>query len=250
MDNSSLRSLLEDVRSGRADIDSAIKALEHLPYADLGFAKIDHHREIRSGLAESVYAPGKSPEQVVRITSELVDRTSGAVIITRCDESQAKALVAAFPEAEVEALSGLVVVSASTERLDGSVIVVSAGTVDLPVALEALGTLKALGVEAEHLGDVGVAGIHRLLSEVERLSSAKVIIAVAGMEGALASVVAGLVEAPVIAVPTSAGYGTGLGGVAALMTMLNSCAPGLAVVNIDNGYGAAVFARSILVSKK
>jgi len=250
LDDASLRNLLEAVQAGNTDIDAAMMALEHLPYADLGFAKVDHHRQLRSGLAESVYAPGKSPEQVVVICRELLTQPDGAVVATRCDEAQAKAISACFPEAEIDASSGLAILRRASEQIDGSVIVVSAGTVDLPVANEALGTLIALGVDAQHVGDVGVAGLHRLLASAHLLKDASVIIAVAGMEGALASVVAGLASAPVIAVPTSTGYGTGLGGVAALMTMLNSCAPGLAVVNIDNGYGAAVFALSILLAKR
>ncbi len=243
MDARKLRALLEQVSRGELPIVEALEELEHLPFKDLDFARIDHHRTLRQGIPEVVFAEGKTTEQVVAIVEELLRRGS-AVLATRLTEAQQSAVAERFPELVVEPTARTAVgLGAMPEhRARARVFVVTAGTSDLPVAAEALSTLRACGVEADTLNDVGVAGLHRLLPEVARLRLADAVIVVAGMEGALASVVGGLVAAPVIAVPTSVGYGAAFGGVAALLGMLTSCAAGITVVNIDNGFGAAVAA--------
>lgn len=243
--------LLEDVASGTISSEAALKRLAWLPTeavgAGSGFARLDHHRALRQGYPEVVFASGKTPEQLTEICGRLASRGNG-FLATRVDNAGANSLRSAFPSASINEL-GRTVFLAPDEPLEpevaGPVLVVSAGTADLPVAEEACVTAGALGNPVESLYDVGVAGIHRILSESEVLQKAAVIIVVAGMEGALPSVVGGLVAVPVIAVPTSAGYGTAFGGVAALLGMLNSCAAGLTVVNIDNGFGAAFAATRI-----
>lgn len=246
MDEALIRNVLDQFAAGEITLEEAIRELRLLPYADLGFAKVDHHRELRTGLPEAVYGPGKTEEQVAAIVSELLERSSGPVLVTRATRDQFDAVHRVVPEARYHPIAGLMVARPSDEGPQGVVAVVSAGTADLPVAEEAAITAEALGLKVERLADVGVAGIHRLLASRADLDRADVLIVVAGMEGALASIVGGLVSAPVIAVPTSVGYGAGAGGIAPLLTMLNSCAPGVAVVNIDNGYGAGVFASLIL----
>jgi pyridinium-3,5-biscarboxylic acid mononucleotide synthase len=243
-----LEGLLADVAAGRLSPPAALERLRYLPYEDLDFARIDHHRALRQGQPEVVFCEGKTVEQVVAICERLAT-ASGAFLGTRCTEAQATALVARFPQAVWHPLARVIVQPAApapTSRTDqGGILVVSAGTSDLPVAEEAAVVADAFGHPVTRLADVGVAGLHRLLSETARLREARVVIVVAGMEGALPSVVGGLVPVPVITVPTSVGYGASFGGLAALLGMLNSCAAGVTVVNIDNGFGAAAAASRI-----
>jgi NCAIR mutase (PurE)-related protein len=250
MDSESLRSLLREVRAGRVDPDAALERLRSLPYADLGFAKVDLHRSLRGGAPEAVFCPGKTPEQVVAIVRLLAVEHPN-VLATRADERVAAAVAAAGLPHRYEARARLLVVRPEAVEGIGLIVVVAAGTADEPVADEAALVAEALGNRVERANDCGVAGLHRLLAQRELLAEANAIIAVAGMEGALPSVIAGLVDRPVIAVPTSIGYGASFDGLAALLAMLNSCAPGVSVVNIDNGYGAAHQASQInhLVAK-
>jgi len=246
METEKLKHLLENVRSGQLDVDTALANLRSLPYENLdGFATLDHHRALRNGFPEVVFGQGKQPEQVLAIARSLAER-SDKVLVTRVDSAMAETVRAGMPELTYHSLPRLLVLdrSAPTEKRPG-ILVVTAGTADMPVAEEAAMTAELMNNAVERLYDVGVAGIHRLLSQVERLWQARVIIVVAGMDGALPSVVGGLVSAPVIAVPTSVGYGASFGGLAALLTMLNSCATGVGVVNIDNGFGAGFLASSI-----
>jgi len=242
-----LKRLLEGYRSGDITLREVIEHLERAPFEDLGFARIDHHRSLRHGYPEVVYCPGKTGEQIAAICARLADAGEG-FLATRADEPTRERLLKEHPEAEANEV-GRTVYLPPLEPLDvkvrGPVLVVSAGTSDLPVAEEACVTARALGNPVQRLDDVGVAGIHRLFADRDLLDEAAVIVVVAGMEAALASVVGGLVGAPVIAVPTSVGYGASFGGLAALLGVLNSCAPGVTVVNIDNGYGAAVAATRI-----
>lgn len=245
MDQQQLRKLLEDVREGTSDIDTALERLRHLPFEDLGFAKVDHHRALRCGMPEVVFGKGKTPAQISTIASRLLER-SGNVLITRAAPDAAEAVAACFPEAEYFPLSGaLRVWRDRTVYGKGKLAVVCAGTSDLFVAEEAFVTAEIMGNDAFQINDIGVAGIHRLMSNRERLTEARVIVVCAGMEGALPSVVGGLVSCPVIAVPTSIGYGASFGGLAALLGMLNSCASNVTVVNIDNGFGAGYSASLI-----
>ena len=245
MDGSALRRLLEDVQGGRLQIDDALTALRGLPYEDLGFAKVDHHRELRNGFPEVIYCPGKTPAEAAAIAERILARGQ-SLLGTRAEPEVFEAVQKVAPDAEYNARAR------TFKRLQGvadppheGILIVSAGTADLQVAEEALETASAMGQKAERLYDVGVAGLHRLLDNAESLYSARVIVVAAGMEGALPSVVGGLVSAPVIAVPTSAGYGANFGGVAPLLAMLNSCASGVTVVNIDNGFGAG-YAASLI----
>lgn len=245
MDQSALRKLLEEVRDSQLSPEEAIAKLRHLPFEDLGFAKIDHHRSLRVGMPEVIYSEGKTPEQVAEIFVRMAERTSN-VLATRADREKFDAVHARVPEAQFHPISGCIVLRRNYEkRGSGVVAVICAGTSDLPVAEEAAVTADLMGNEVEQLCDVGVAGLHRLLSHHELLTRARVLIVCAGMEGALPSVVAGLVKAPVICVPTSIGYGASFGGLAALLGMLNSCSPNTAVVNIDNGFGAGYLASII-----
>jgi NCAIR mutase (PurE)-related protein len=229
--------LLDDVAAGRVDADEAVARLRRLPFADLGYARVDHHRAIRQGMPEAVYGPGKTPEQCAAIVTELLRHGTGPVVLTRADGAQTKAAIAANPEGSVTG-STVVWRSAAPNR-DERILVVTAGTADGAVADECAAVLAAHGFRPRRLTDVGVAGLHRLLPHVDELAEADALVVAAGMEGALASVVGGLTAAPVVAVPTSAGYGAGLEGVTALLAMLSSCAAGVTVVGIDNGFGAA-----------
>lgn len=236
--------LVEDLRSGAVGPDEAVRLLKRLPYGDLGFARVDHHRALRQGLPEAVYGPGKSVQHCVAIVAELLaDPAGGPVVLSRASDAQAEAALAQFPDGERK--GGTVIWRAAPERPE-VVTVFAAGTADLPVADECLATLGALGFKPTLVADCGVAGIHRLLDHLDLLSSADAVVVVAGMEGALASVVGGLTGAPVVAVPTSVGYGASLQGVTALLGMLASCASGLCVVGIDNGFGAAWAVARIL----
>jgi len=242
-----IRALLEKVRSGELAPEEAMETLRDLPYADLGYASVDHHRNLRQGFPEAVYAEGKTAEQIAGIAVEIASKGS-PLLVTRLDESRLEPLRSRLPEGQYDPVSRTFRVPTremSPPRTRGYVAVVCAGTSDLPVAEEAAITLELAGHPVERIRDVGVAGIHRLLARREVLAKASVIVAVAGMEATLPTVVAGLVAAPVVAVPTSVGYGASLGGIAALLAMLNSCAPNVAVVNIDDGYGAGVFAAII-----
>ncbi len=237
MDEAALRALLDDVTAGRITPDDAVASLRRLPFADVGEALVDHHRALRQGMPEAVYCPGKSPEQVVTIVGELLRHGSGPVLITRASDDQIKAAVAAHGEGQRR---GTAMLWRAPEAWRAATpLVVSAGTADLPVVDEAAITLQANGFEMDVLTDVGVAGIHRLLAHVDRVTAAGAVIVVAGMEGALASVIGGMTASPVVAVPTSVGYGAGLDGVTALLAMHASCASGVTVVGIDNGFGAA-----------
>ena len=250
MDPDRLRQLLDEVACGQVSPEAAFERLRRLPYDDLGFAKVDLHRAVRAGGPEAVFCPGKTPEQVVAILSVLAAEHAN-VLATRADERVAAAVAGAGLRHVYHALARLLIVRPEPQEGVGLVVVAAAGTADLPVAEEAALVAEALGNRVERVTDCGVAGLHRLLAHRELLGEANVIVAVAGMEGALPSVVAGLVDRPVIAVPTSVGYGTSLNGLAALLAMLNSCAPGVSVVNVDNGYGAAHQASQInrLVAK-
>jgi len=249
MDTTELLSLLEQLTRGELDIASAhgrvVEALRARPFEDLGFARVDHHRAIRQGFPEVILGLGKTPAQIGAIAAEIARRGS-TLLITRASETAYAAVRAELPEAVYYPDAGIVALrQGDVAPGKGTILVCAAGTSDLAVSEEAALTAELMGNEVERLYDVGVAGIHRLLGERERLSAARVIIVIAGMEGALPSVVAGLVSVPVIAVPTSVGYGASFGGVAALLGMLNSCSSGVAVVNIDNGFGAASIASLI-----
>ena len=237
MDQKSLRGLLKQVKNGHVSVGRALEMMRHLPFEDIGFAKVDHHRALRCGQQEVILCEGKTPGQVARIAEHIMEK--GHVVLgTRADEEDFEAVKAQFPEADYRRDARCIVVQRGPIEQRGLVAVVSAGTSDLPVAAEARVTAEVMGSRVEMINDVGVAGIHRLLGSAERLQQANAIAVIAGMEGALASVVGGMVARPVIAVPTSVGYGASFGGVAPLLTMLNSCASGASVMNIDNGFGA------------
>ncbi len=245
MNQEQMRSLFEQVRSGAVDIDAALERIRHMPFEDLGFAKIDHHRELRHGMPEVVFAKGKTPEQVSEIVSRLLNNSNN-VLITRADQTTASCVLQRFPDADYFPLSGAIRFWRDrTIHGKGTIAVISAGTSDIPVAEEAQVTAEVMGNEIDAIYDIGVAGIHRLMNNRERLMAAKVVVVCAGMEGALPSVVGGLVSCPVIAVPTSVGYGASFQGLAALLGMLNSCASNVTVVNIDNGFGAGYVASLI-----
>ena len=250
MDRDKIQALLEAVSRGDLSVDEALARLRGLPYEDLRFAKVDLHRSLRGGVPEAVFCQGKTVEQVVAILSRLA-RHHENVLATRAPEEVARAAEAAGLRCRYHAEARILVVNPAPGPGVGLIAVVSAGTADLPVAEEAAVTAEALGNRVERVYDCGVAGLHRLLDHHHLLIEANAIIAVAGMEGALPSVIGGLVDRPIVAVPTSVGYGASFGGIAALLAMLNSCAPGVSVVNIDNGYGAAQQANLInkLVSK-
>ena len=245
MDQAQLRSLLEQVKAGSVEVDSALDRLRHMPFEDLGFAKLDHHRALRHGMPEVVFGLGKTPAQIAEIAGRLLDQAPN-VLITRCGEVAAEMVKSRYPEAEYFPLSGAVRVWRDrTVHGKGTVAVVCAGTSDIPVSEEAQVTAEVMGNDVDVIHDIGVAGIHRLMHNRERLTRARVIVVCAGMEGALPSAVGGLVSCPVIAVPTSVGYGASFHGLAALLGMLNSCASNVSVVNIDNGFGAGYVASLI-----
>lgn len=244
MDEKHLRELLEGVSRGLVEVNQALESLRSLPFEDLGFAKVDHHRLLRNGAPEVVYCPGKTPEQVREIVSRLIQRAAN-VLATRATEEVFQEVLKVSPEAQYHCLARLVVARPQSKEGVGQVAVLSAGTADLPVAEEASLTAEVMGSRVLRIYDVGVAGIHRLLAHRPALLSCNAVVVVAGMEGALPSVVGGMVNRPVIAVPTSVGYGAHMGGMAALLTMLNSCVPWVSVVNIDNGFGAGYQAHMI-----
>jgi NCAIR mutase (PurE)-related protein len=245
MDAASLKKLFEQVKRGKLSSDEAVQRLRHLPFEDLGFANVDHHRALRTGMPEIIFGPGKTPQQLAGIFARLAEHGHN-VLATRVSPEQVRAVKRKFRKAESHELARAITLTRDkTIYGRGKIVVVSAGTSDIPVAEEALVTAQIMGNEVQHVYDVGVAGIHRLLARREVLTQARVIIVCAGMEGALPSVVGGLVGVPVIAVPTSVGYGASYNGIAALLGMLNSCASNVTVVNIDNGFGAGYVASVI-----
>ena len=246
MNQKEITQLLEAVASGEISVSDSVERLKTLPFEDLGIAQIDHHRELRQGVPEVIFGAGKTPEQLL-IILEAMHKKARNVLITRISEDKAAHLSQRYPDAEYDKLARTFCLIKQPIETSGKgkILVICAGTSDLPVAKEAAITARMLGNEVEELVDVGVAGIHRLFARQQLLREAAILIVVAGMEGALPSVVGGLVEKPVIAVPTSVGYGAAFAGVAALLGMLNSCASGLTVVNIDNGFGAAFAANRI-----
>lgn len=246
MNQEAVKDLLMGVSTGKVPVDEALDRLKSLPFLDLGFAVVDTHRSLRQGFPEVIMGEGKSSEDILSIIDGL--RSGGnSILVTRVDDEKARSVRAALPDMTYNARArALVLVERETEiRGKGTIMVVSAGTSDIPVAEEAALVCELMGNRTERLWDVGVAGIHRLMNHVERLRSANVLIVAAGMEGALPSVIGGIVERPVVAVPTSIGYGAGFGGLSALLGMLNSCAAGVCVVNIDNGFGAGYVASLI-----
>ena len=243
--NTDIRMLLEAVRDGTASVDEALLQLKRAPFEDIGYAKVDMHRSIRQGAAEVIYGAGKTPEQIIGIAKTMLERGQERILITRLSAEAAEAVSAALPLAyHPDARIGILGHMPRPTGL-GKVVIATGGTSDIPVAEEAALTAEIMGSEVVRLYDVGVAGVHRLLAHLDLIMDASVIIAIAGMEGALASVVGGLADCPVIAVPTSVGYGASFGGVSALLSMLNSCASGVSVVNIDNGFGAGFLANRI-----
>jgi pyridinium-3,5-biscarboxylic acid mononucleotide synthase len=242
-----VQDLLTAVQERSTTVHDALLRLQELPVQDMGFARLDTHRELRQGLPEVIYAEGKTPGQVRSIAEKMLETTAAPVLATRVSAETATALEAGFPNAIHHEAARLVVLRSEPPTAEvGEIAVVSAGTSDLPVAEEAIFTAIAFGAQVHHIADAGVAGLHRLLAEQHRLHDADVVIAVAGMEGALASLVGGISSAPVVAVPTSVGYGASFEGLAALLAMLNACATGVVVTNIDNGFGAAMFALRLL----
>ena len=246
MDLKKLTALLQGVRSGNIEVGEAMEQLKTLPYEDIGFANLDHHRSLRQGFPEVIWGEGKTAQQIVAIIRKMEEKGHN-ILATRVDKKKASLIKRSIPGVKYHPQSRVLI--RNTHKVEnsgkGTILVISAGTSDLPVAEEALLTAEVMGNRVDHLYDVGVAGIHRLVSRKEKIMKATVLIVVAGMEGALPSVVAGLVSKPVIAVPTSTGYGTSFGGVTALLGMLNACASGVAVVNIDNGFGAGYIASLI-----
>lgn len=241
-----LKILLDDLHKQKLTPIQAIAKLENLPYEDMGFAKVDHHRELRSGMPEVIYCQGKTVVQIKKIIQSM-NRAGNSILATKLNKDVFRKIKNSLPKFSKynETAQTLVIDKNKSKKKIGKIIIISAGTSDIPIAEEASVTAQLLGSKTETLFDVGVAGIHRLFNNLERIRKARVIIVVAGMEGALASVVGGLVDKPLIAVPTSIGYGTSFGGVSALLSMLNSCSPGIAVVNIDNGFGAGSMAHRI-----
>ena len=241
-----LKKILEDVKNNELDIDSALEILKDLPYEDLGYAHIDHHRSIRNGYPEVIYCKGKSDEHILGIIDRMNKKNTN-ILGTRCRKETFEKIIKIYPNAEYEELSQILKIKNEKIKLQGKgkILIITGGTSDIPVADEAYFTAEFFGNKVERLYDVGVAGIHRLLSNRNIIEEARVIVAVAGMEGALPSVVGGLVDVPVIAVPTSVGYGANFDGLAPLLAMLNSCASGISVVNIDNGFGAGYLASII-----
>lgn len=245
MDKNTLKRLLENVADGNLSVDEAVIKFKTAPFEELGFAKIDYHRSVRQGIAEVIYGEGKTAEQIIQIAENMLSNSQKTVLITRINKDKANMIQNRLPlDYHKEARIGIAGEIPKPDT-DTSIVIATGGTSDMPIAEEAAVTAEALGNKVIRLYDVGVSGIHRLLSHSEEIMTAKVIVAVAGMEGALASVIGGLADCPVIAVPTSVGYGAAFGGVAALLSMLNSCASGVSVVNIDNGFGAGYLASMI-----
>lgn len=241
-----LKALLTGVERGEIGIEEALRALTALPVEDIDMARIDVHRELRQGMPEAIYAEGKTIEQVAKIAEVLLERNTGPVLATRVPAEMASELLQRFPQAVHHGRARLVIFREQSNKAIGNIAVVCAGTSDLPVAEEAALVAEAAGAGVDRITDVGVAGLHRLLAVQDRLNVADVVIVIAGMEGALASLVGGVTASPVVAVPTSVGYGASFEGLAALLAMLNSCSAGIAVMNIDNGFGAAMFAMRML----
>jgi len=240
-----LEDILEQVRQGQVSVDEALNKLKDFPYQDLGFAKVDHHRELRKGFPEIIYGLGKTEDQIEKIANAILDKGSN-LLITKIEESVYLNLKKSLPQLDYNDLAKAAFLKQKEPPMGrGKIVILTAGTSDIPVAEEAFVTCEILGNTVEKLYDVGVAGLHRLFGEMDKLKTAKVIITLAGMEGALPSVVAGLTNIPIVAVPTSVGYGASLKGLAALLAMLNSCPGGVGVVNIDNGFGAAYLASLI-----
>ena len=240
-----IKKILQQVKDGSLSVDDAVQQLKLQPFEDLGYAKVDLHRKVRQGAAEVIYGAGKTPKQIIGIAQNMIDNTQGTILITRLEKGSAQEIQDVLPLKYHEvAKIGIIGDLPKADGL-GRILVMTGGTSDIPVAEEAALTAEALGNEVLRLYDVGVSGIHRLLSHMEEIMSASVIIAIAGMEGALASVIGGLADCPIIAVPTGVGYGAAFGGLAALLSMLNSCASGVGVVNIDNGFGAGYLAAMI-----
>ncbi len=248
MDNKSLERLLKGVKQGKTSVDAALKKISKIGYEDIVFAKVDHHRKHRQGFCEVIYCPGKSVSEISLIAKKLL-ASSDTLLATRASADIYKALKKVSAKAKFHEKSGAVTVEKKKKRRQGKALVVTAGTSDIPVAEEAAVTADIMGCGVKTIYDVGVAGIHRLLDCMDEFKEADCIIVAAGMDGALASVVGGMVDIPIIAVPTSVGYGASFGGIAALLAMLNSCSTGIAVVNIDNGFGAGALARRIISLK-
>jgi NCAIR mutase (PurE)-related protein len=244
VDDSTLRQLLDDLVAGRTSADEVVARLSRLPFAEVDGASVDHHRALRQGMPEAVYGPGKTPEQCAGIVGELLANGHGPVLLTRADADQVKTVTAAHPDGVLD--GGVVVWRPWRPTRNERVIIAVAGTADLPVADECSAVLRAYGFSPTVIRDVGVTGLHRLVPHLDEVADAAVVVAIAGMEGALASVIGGLTAAPIVAVPTSTGYGAGLEGVTALLAMLASCASGVTVVGIDNGFGAACAVARVL----
>ena len=245
MQEKAIQEILTKIKNNSLSVEDAVKELKHLPYTDLGFAKVDHHREIRNGAPEVIYCEGKATEHIVHIVDEMNKRKSN-ILATRANQDVYDEVVKIVKHAKYNKIARTITIcNQEQDKPSTTITVVTAGTSDLYVAEEAVETAKFLGNNVKLISDVGVAGIHRLFDKVEEIRNARVVVVVAGMEGALASVVSGMVDKPVIAVPTSVGYGASFGGLAALLAMLNSCASGISVVNIDNGFGAGYLASMI-----
>ncbi len=244
MDKNKIKKLLEEVERGNKSVKEALTILEDLPFIDLEFAKIDTHRELRMGAPEAIYCMNKTPAQIMQIIEKM--KTDSNIIATRVPEKSIKKIKKTYPEAKIYPEANLVFIGKFPKKTIGKVIIVTAGTSDIPVARESEITARSMGLEVQTFFDVGVAGIHRVFSIKKELKEADIVIVIAGMEGALPSVIAGLIDTPIIAVPTSVGYGANLKGIAPLLTMLNSCAPGISVVNIDDGYSAGFFAAAVI----
>lgn len=249
MNEDTIRELLSDLQEGKVSLSDALEKLKNLPFEDIGFACIDHHRGLRRGYGEVIFGEGKAPDDIVEIMKRMIEQGEN-ILVTRISPEKAKIVQKNFPEAEYHRRARIITLQLKPqrERGRGTILVVSAGTSDIPVTEEAALTARFMGNEVEIVHDIGVSGLHRLLAHQDKLMSASVIIVVAGMEGALPSVIGGLVDKPVIAVPTSVGYGASFGGLTALLGMLNSCASGVTVVNIDNGFGAG-YAASLINRK-
>ncbi len=250
VDSKKIRSILEKIASGRLSVEDGARKLQSISFEDIGFAKLDHNRTIRTGAPEVIFAPGKTDRQIIKIF-ERMHRAGSDILISRADKALYNKLQRKYKNVKYNEIARMIIKTVRRKKVDTkrAIAVVTGGTSDLSVAEEAGATIEAFGSRVERIYDVGVAGIHRLLAYQDKLRSASVVIVVAGMEGALPSVVGGLVKAPVIAVPTSVGYGASFGGIAALLAMLNSCAPGVTVVNIDNGFGAAMAALKMIASR-